>query len=86
MQCSWVKRLFKDDFHDWNEIALLLIGKHSGKNSKFHSNIDISNDILSKFPSCHQDILIKLINNYTAKPAVPSTILCEFISFNSNIN
>ena len=85
MQCSWVKRLFKDDFHDWKEIALLLIGKHSGKNSKFHNNIDINNDILSKFPSCHQDILIKLIT-ILQNQLFPSTILREFIWFNSNIN
>ena len=23
MQCSWVKRLFEDDFHDWKVIPLL---------------------------------------------------------------
>ena len=51
MQCSWVKRLFEDDFHDWERIPLFLIGKHLGKNFIFHNNIDISNDILSKFPS-----------------------------------
>ena len=28
--CSWVKRLFEDDFHDWKVIPLLLIGKHLG--------------------------------------------------------
>ena len=57
MQCSWVKRLFEDDFHDWKVIPLFLIGKHLGKNFIFHNNIDISNDILSKFPSFYQDIL-----------------------------
>ena len=40
MQYSWVKRLFEDDFHDWKVIPLFLIGKHSGKNFKFHNNID----------------------------------------------
>ena len=30
IQCSWVKRLFEDDFHDWKVIPLLLIGKHLG--------------------------------------------------------
>ena len=48
MQCSWVKRLFKDDFRDWIIIPLFLIDKHLGKNFKFHNNLDISNDILSK--------------------------------------
>ena len=64
MQCSWVKRLFEDDFHDWKVIPLFLIGKHLGKNFKFHNNIDISNDILSKFPSFYQDIFVKWINNF----------------------
>ena len=62
MQCSWVKRLFEDDFHDWKVIPLFLIGKHLGKNFKFHNNIDISNDILSKLPSFYQDIFIKWTN------------------------
>ena len=49
MQCSWVKRLFEDDFHDWKIISLFLIAKHLGKNFKFHNNVDISNDILQDF-------------------------------------
>ena len=85
MQCSWVKRFFEDDFHDWKVIPLFLIGKHLGKNLKFHNNIDINNDILSKFQSFYQDIFIKWINNFTSKPTVPSMILSEFIWFNSNI-
>ena len=48
MQCSWGKRLFEDDFHDWKILPLFLIDKHLGKNFKFHNNLDISNDILSK--------------------------------------
>ena len=40
MQCSWVKRLFEDDFHDWKVIPLFLIGKLLGKNlGKFHNSI-----------------------------------------------
>ena len=85
------KRLFEGDFHDWKVIPLFLIGNHLGfsfligKHFKFHNNIDLSNDILSKFPSFYQDIFIKLINNYTAKQTLPSMILSEFIWFNSNI-
>ena len=85
IQCSWVKRLFEDDFHYWKVIPLFLTGKHLGKNFKFHNNIDLRNDIFSKFPSFYQDIFIKWINNYTAKPTLPSMILSEFIWFNSNI-
>ena len=63
--CSWVKKLFEDDFHDRKIILLLLIGKHLGKNFKFHNNIYISKDNLSKFPSFYQDIFSKWISNYT---------------------
>ena len=56
MQCSWVKRLFADDFHDWKVIPLLLIGKHLVENFMFYNNIDMSNYILSNFPSFYQDI------------------------------
>ena len=75
----------EDDFHDWKIIPLFLIGKHLGKNFKFHNNIDISNDILSKFPSFYQDILIKWRNNFTSKSTLPSMILSEVIWFNTNI-
>ena len=63
MQCSRVKRLFENDFHDWKVIPLFLTGKHLGKNFKFHNNIDKNNDILSKLPSFCKDIFIKWIIN-----------------------
>ena len=47
MQCSWVRRLFKDDFHDRKVIPLFLISQHLGTGFRFHNNIVISNDILS---------------------------------------
>ena len=77
--------MFEDDFYDWKVIPLFLIGKHLGKNLKFHNNIDINNDILSKFQSFYQDIFIKWINNFTSKPTLPYMILSGFIWFNSNI-
>ena len=79
IQCSWVKRLFEDDFHDWKVIPLFLIGKHFDNNFKFHNNFDINNDILSNFSSFYEDTFIKWINNYTAKPTLPFMILSEVI-------
>ena len=49
MQWSWVKRLFEDGFRGWKVMPLFLIGKQLGKNFKLHDNIDLSNDVLSKF-------------------------------------
>ena len=31
MQCSWVKKIFEDNFHGCKVIPLFLIGKHLGK-------------------------------------------------------
>ena len=78
MQCSWVERLFQDNFHDW-KIILFSIGKRLGKNFKFHNNIDISNYILSKFPNFYQDFFIKWINDFTSKSTIPSVMLSEVI-------
>ena len=79
MQCSWVKRLFEDHFHDWKVIPLVLIGKHFDNNFKFHNNFNINNDIRSKFSSFYEDTFIKWINNYTVKPTLPFMILSEVI-------
>ena len=54
-------------------MLLFLISKHLGKNFKFH-NIDMSNDILSKFSSFYQVIFIKWMNNLTSESSVPSMI------------
>ena len=32
MPCTWVKRLFEDDFQEWKVIKLFLKCKHLGKN------------------------------------------------------
>ena len=41
LQCSWIKRLFNNNFHQWKLIPLYLIRQYFGKNFKFHSNSDV---------------------------------------------
>ena len=36
LQCSWVKTLFDDNFHQWKVIPLYLIQKYLSTNFKFH--------------------------------------------------
>ena len=84
MQCSWVKRLFEDDFHDWKIIPLFLIDKHLRKNFKFRNNLDISNDILFKI-SIFLSRYFHKTDSFTSKPNLPSMILSEVILFNSDI-
>ena len=82
--------MFQNHFYDWEITPLFLMGKQLGKNFKFRNNIDISNDIFSKFLSFDQEIFkmnkfLKWINNFTSKLTFPSIIFSEFIWFNSNI-
>ena len=41
LQCSWIKRLFNNSFHQWKLIPLYLFRKYLGKNFKFHSNLEV---------------------------------------------
>ena len=77
--------MLEDDFHDWEIMPLFSIGKHLGKNFKFHNNIDISNEVLSIFPSFYQNIIIKWVNDFTSKSTLPSMISSEVSWLNSNI-
>ena len=41
LQCSWIRRLFDENFHPWKVIPLYLTEMHFGKNFKFHPNFDL---------------------------------------------
>ena len=51
LQCSWVRRLYDDSFHEWKVIPLKLIKQSFGSHFKFHPNlffnISCINDFLS---------------------------------------
>ena len=42
LQCSWVKKLFDGNYHDWKIIPLFLVNKYFGKNFNFHPNLSFS--------------------------------------------
>ena len=39
LQCSWIRRLYDDSFHEWKLIPLYLIEKSFGTSFKFNSNL-----------------------------------------------
>ena len=39
LQCSWVKKLYDGNNHDWKIIPLYYINKYFGKKKYFHSNL-----------------------------------------------
>ena len=48
LQCSWVKRLFDGNFHEWKIIPLFLFEKYFGKNFKFHGPLIFPDTLLEK--------------------------------------
>ena len=61
LQCSWIKRLLDNNFHQWKIIPLYLIRQYLGKNFKFHSNLDKSHSILCKFPKFYKEIFTRWV-------------------------
>ena len=39
LQCSWIRRLYDNSFHEWKLIPLFLIKNSFGSSVKFHSNV-----------------------------------------------
>ena len=59
LHCSWVKRLHGDSFHSSKVTPLFLIENHQGKNFVFHSNLNIKQKVIKKFPKFYQEILTR---------------------------
>ena len=83
LKYSWVKRLYTENFIEWKIIPLHYINKLFGKNFKFHSNLNIPKNTLSYFPSFYKDMLILWTKYYSNKPSLPSTIISQYLWFNS---
>ena len=79
-QCSWVRRLHVDSFHEWKVIPLKLIKKSFGSHFKFHSNLLSNISCTNDFPSFYLDIFCNWIN-----PGTPLCILSQYLWFNKFI-
>ena len=85
LQCSWIKRLFDDNFHDWKVIFLCLIKTYFGENFKFHSNLDIGKCPLKQFLKFYQEILTRWSKYLSFPVSTPSTITSQFLWFYKDI-
>ena len=56
LQCSWVKQLYDDKFHEWKLIPLHLIKSTFGINFKFHSNLDFDDSKILTFTSFYKQL------------------------------
>ena len=75
LQCSWVKRLFDRNFHEWKIIPLFLFGKYFGKNFKFHGSLDIPQYLIRKIPEFYREILLNWSKFSSYDLSVPSTVV-----------
>ena len=58
-QCSSIRRLYDDSFHEWKLILLYLIEKSFGTSFKFHSNLLFKSNKTKFFPSFYREIILK---------------------------
>ena len=84
LQCSWIKRLYDDNFQEWKLIPLHLINTTITPAFKFHLSLALSFQ-LYKFPKFYQNIFQFWSTCFHSASTVPSRILSEFLWFNRNI-
>ena len=85
LQCSWLKRLYDDKFHEWKIIPQYLIKNRICKNFTFHSNVCLPSQILDKLPTYYKELLISWEKVYSQPPSLPSLIGSQFLWFNALI-
>ena len=85
LQCSWVKKLFDGNHHDWKIIPLFLINKYFGKNFHFHPNLSFNLSLVDSFPEFYKQKLINWSNYFASNFEVPSCIQSNFLWYNKHL-
>ena len=57
LQCSWIRRLYDNIFHEWKLIPLYLIEKSFGISFKFQSNLLFKTNKTKFFPSSMEKLI-----------------------------
>ena len=80
MQCSWVKKLYDGNHHDWKVISYF-INKYFGKNFHFPSNRSFNLTLVDSFPEFFKQIFIGSSNYFVFNSEVLS---CMQSNLNKN--
>ena len=56
LQCSWIKKVYDEGFHERKVITLHLNFITFGQNFKFHSNLSYDPEFLTSFPVFYRNI------------------------------
>ena len=84
-QCSWIQKLYNDNFHEWKIIALRYINRYWGKHLRFHCNLNISPNVLYNFPSYCKNMIQYWIKYFSHPPTTLSATASQYLWINSNI-
>ena len=82
LQCSWIKRLYDDSFHEWKIIPLHLINRTFSKSFIFQSNLSLKKKLIKSFPSFYKEILLNWKTFFSKTPETRSSILSQFLWYN----
>ena len=84
LQCSWVKKLYDEHFHEWKRIPLHLICIIFGQNFKFYSNLSYDTKLLTSFLVFYKNIFCYWSQHFTVSPELPSCILSSSLWYNKD--
>ena len=85
MQCSWVKKLYDENFDEWKVIPLHLICMIFGQMFKFHSNLSYDTKLLNSFPAFYKNIFGYWSQHFTVSPEFCSCISSTFLRHKKDI-
>ena len=85
LQCSWVKRLHDDKFHEWKIILSHLVKSTFRINFKFHSSLDFGDSKILTFPSFYKQLFRNWRKYLSSSVSIPSSTLPQPIWYNKNI-
>ena len=85
LQCSWIRTLNDNSFHEWKLIPLFLNKNSLGSSFKFHSNVFVKRNKIKFFVSFYKEIFLYWKKYLTRKSEIPSCILSQYLWYNENI-
>ena len=75
LQCSWIRRLYNNNFHEWKLILLHLMTMSFGSNFKFHSNVFFKKKHHLKSFYRSTDIFLLIVRNIFVQVMKPQLAL-----------
>ena len=79
LQCSWIRRLYGNSFHECKLMPLFSIKNTFGSSFKFHSNIFFKRNKINFFPFFYKKIFLYWKKYLTRKSEIPSCILSQYL-------